>query len=71
MAMRIARFFASRWASSKWGCVLLMAAREMKTRSALANATVVATTMSNMGLELALKRSAFGCCAPMSAISST
>jgi phosphoglucosamine mutase len=29
----------------------------MQSRGALANATVVATTMSNMGLELALKRS--------------
>jgi phosphoglucosamine mutase len=37
--------------------VLLVAAREMQARGALANATVVATTMSNMGLELALKRS--------------
>jgi phosphoglucosamine mutase len=37
--------------------VLLLAAREMQLRGALANATVVATTMSNMGLELALKRS--------------
>jgi phosphoglucosamine mutase len=37
--------------------VLLLAAREMKASGALANATVVATTMSNMGLELALKRS--------------
>ena len=37
--------------------VLLLAAREMKSRGVLANATVVATTMSNMGLELALKRS--------------
>src|SRR5208337_3168974 len=37
--------------------VLLLAAREMQVRGALANATVVATTMSNMGLELALKRS--------------
>jgi phosphoglucosamine mutase len=37
--------------------VLLLAAREMLSRGALANATVVATTMSNMGLELALKRS--------------
>ena len=37
--------------------VLLLAARDMKARGALANATVVATTMSNMGLELALKRS--------------
>ena len=37
--------------------VLLLAARDMQSRGALANATVVATTMSNMGLELALKRS--------------
>jgi phosphoglucosamine mutase len=37
--------------------VLLVAAREMQSRGALANGTVVATTMSNMGLELALKQS--------------
>jgi phosphoglucosamine mutase len=37
--------------------VLLLAARDMQARGVLANATVVATTMSNMGLELALKRS--------------
>jgi phosphoglucosamine mutase len=37
--------------------VLLVAARDMQSRGALANATVVATTMSNLGLELALKRS--------------
>jgi phosphoglucosamine mutase len=37
--------------------VLLIAAREMQARGSLANDTVVATTMSNMGLELALKRS--------------
>jgi phosphoglucosamine mutase len=37
--------------------VLLLAAREMQSRGVLANATVVATTMSNMGLELALKQS--------------
>lgn len=37
--------------------VLLLAAREMQSRGALSNSTVVATTMSNMGLELALKRS--------------
>ena len=37
--------------------VLLIAARDMKTRGSLAKDTVVATTMSNMGLELALKRS--------------
>jgi len=37
--------------------ILLLTARDMQARGALANATVVATTMSNMGLELALKRS--------------
>jgi phosphoglucosamine mutase len=37
--------------------VLLLAARDMQSRGALAGQTVVATTMSNMGLELALKRS--------------
>ena len=37
--------------------VLLMAAREMQSRGTLARETVVATTMSNMGLELAFKRS--------------
>jgi phosphoglucosamine mutase len=37
--------------------VLLLAARDMQARGTLAHATVVATTMSNMGLELALKRS--------------
>jgi len=37
--------------------VLLLAAREMKARGALQGDTVVATTMSNMGLEAALKRS--------------
>jgi phosphoglucosamine mutase len=37
--------------------VLLLAAREMQSRGVLSKATVVATTMSNMGLELALKRS--------------
>ena len=37
--------------------VLLIAAREMQSSGSLANATVVATTMSNMGLELALKGS--------------
>ena len=36
--------------------VLLLAARDMKTRHRLAKDTVVATTMSNMGLEAALKR---------------
>lgn len=37
--------------------VLLLAARDLKARGLLANDTVVATTMSNMGLEAALKRS--------------
>ena len=37
--------------------VLVLAARDMKARGRLANDTVVATTMSNMGLEAALKRS--------------
>ena len=37
--------------------VLLMAARDLQARSELAGDTVVATTMSNMGLEAALKRS--------------
>ena len=37
--------------------VLLMAARDMKARGLLANDTVVATTMSNMGFEKALSTS--------------
>lgn len=37
--------------------VLLLAARDMKARGHLKEDTVVATTMSNMGLEAALKRS--------------
>ena len=37
--------------------VLLLAARDLSSRKLLANDTVVATTMSNMGLEAALKRS--------------
>lgn len=37
--------------------VLLMAARDLKARGMLAGDLVVATTMSNMGLEAALKRS--------------
>jgi phosphoglucosamine mutase len=37
--------------------VLLLAARDLQSRGLLANDTVVATTMSNMGLEAALKRS--------------
>jgi phosphoglucosamine mutase len=40
--------------------VLLLAARDMQDRGVLANHTVVATTMSNMGLEIALKRSGVG-----------
>jgi phosphoglucosamine mutase len=37
--------------------VLLLAARDLASRGALAGGTVVATTMSNMGLEAALRRS--------------
>ena len=37
--------------------VLLLAARDLKAQGLLTNDTVVATTMSNMGLEAALKRS--------------
>jgi phosphoglucosamine mutase len=37
--------------------VLLMSARDLQSRNELASAAVVATTMSNMGLEAALKRS--------------
>ena len=37
--------------------VLLLAGRDMQTRGALNGSLVVATTMSNMGLELALRRS--------------
>jgi phosphoglucosamine mutase len=37
--------------------VLLLAARDLQQRGLLSNSTVVATTMSNMGLEAALKRS--------------
>jgi phosphoglucosamine mutase len=37
--------------------VLLLAARDLQMRGLLTNDTVVATTMSNMGLEAALKRS--------------
>jgi phosphoglucosamine mutase len=37
--------------------VLLLAGRDMQSRGELAGDTVVATTMSNMGLEAALKRS--------------
>jgi phosphoglucosamine mutase len=37
--------------------VLLLAARDLQERGLLTNSTIVATTMSNMGLEAALKRS--------------
>jgi phosphoglucosamine mutase len=37
--------------------VLLLAGRDLQARGLLTNSTVVATTMSNMGLETALKRS--------------
>jgi phosphoglucosamine mutase len=37
--------------------VLLLAARDMQARGKLAGDTVVATTMSNMGVEIALKKS--------------
>jgi phosphoglucosamine mutase len=37
--------------------VLLLAARDMRSRGVLAKDTLVATTMSNMGLEIALRRS--------------
>ena len=37
--------------------VLLLAARDLQSRQQLESATLVATTMSNMGLEAALKRS--------------
>jgi phosphoglucosamine mutase len=37
--------------------VLLLCARDMKSRGVLAQDTVVATTMSNMGLEIALRES--------------
>jgi phosphoglucosamine mutase len=37
--------------------VLLLAARDLAARGLLTNSTVVATTMSNMGLEAALRRS--------------
>jgi phosphoglucosamine mutase len=40
--------------------VLLLAAHDMKTRGRLHGETVVATTMSNMGLEAALKRNGIG-----------
>ncbi|MGH9566954.1 MAG: phosphoglucosamine mutase, partial [Candidatus Angelobacter sp.] len=37
--------------------VMLLLARQLKARGELAGATIVATTMSNMGLELALRQS--------------
>ena len=44
--------------------ILLMAARDLKARGLLTGDLVVATTMSNMGLEAALQAlAAFACCA--------
>ncbi len=40
--------------------VMLLAARDMKKRGILRNGVVVATTMSNMGLEAALRRDSIG-----------
>jgi phosphoglucosamine mutase len=40
--------------------ILLMAARDLQARGLLTGSMVVATTMSNMGLEAALKRSGIG-----------
>jgi phosphoglucosamine mutase len=40
--------------------VLLLTARDLKAQGKLAGSTVVATTMSNMGLEIALKQSGIG-----------
>jgi phosphoglucosamine mutase len=37
--------------------ILLLTARDMQSRGVLTGSTIVATTMSNMGLEVALKRS--------------
>ncbi|MFZ0636470.1 MAG: phosphoglucosamine mutase, partial [Candidatus Acidiferrales bacterium] len=37
--------------------ILLLAARDLQSRGALTGSTVVATTMSNMGLEIALRKS--------------
>jgi phosphoglucosamine mutase len=50
--------FADRYGNVVNGdAVLLMAARDLQSRNELEAATVVATTMSNMGLEAALSRS--------------
>jgi phosphoglucosamine mutase len=40
--------------------VLLLMARDLQSRGKLSGSTVVATTMSNMGVEIALKRSGIG-----------
>jgi phosphoglucosamine mutase len=40
--------------------ILLLTARDLQARGKLTNSTVVATTMSNMGVEIALKRSGIG-----------
>ncbi len=37
--------------------MLLLVARDLQSRGALADSTIVATTMSNMGLEIALRKS--------------
>jgi len=42
--------------------VLLLTARDLQARGKLNGSTVVATTMSNMGVEIALKRSGMECC---------
>jgi len=49
--------------------VLLIAAREMQSGGSLANATVVATTMSNMDWNWRSRVPAFTCCARMWGIS--
>jgi phosphoglucosamine mutase len=40
--------------------ILLLAARDLQSRGALAGSAVVATTMSNMGLEIALRKAGIG-----------
>ena len=51
--------------------ILLMCAGELKRRGQLKGDAVVATVMSNIGLELALKRPASPCCARPSATSTS
>ena len=56
--MRIAHLFSDAEGRVVNGdAVLLVAARDMQSRGLLAGSTVVATTMSNMGLEIALRNS--------------